>query len=59
MKKKKSKKDLPAWPSSQSRFAGMAATVGDLAPMNLYLFHIVPILFEAFLIKTKNKLHSN
>ena len=25
--------NLPAWPSSQSQFAGMPATAGDLAPM--------------------------
>ena len=25
--------NLPAWPSSQSQFAGMPATDGDLAPM--------------------------
>ena len=26
--------NLPAWPSSQSQFAGMPATAGDLAPMH-------------------------
>ena len=32
---KKSKKDQPAWPSSQSQFAGMPATAGDLAPIGI------------------------
>ena len=27
--------NLPAWPSSQSQFAGMPATAGDLAPMQI------------------------